>query len=249
MVVAVRADVAAYALEAKRGEWGEILTISLGVAHLTCVHRLPNADREEFYDEVFQVTHADCTVPWLGIGDWNHTPDENPCTPITNIVAAKDGAHYAPTRWQGHRCIDYAVCTTSFLLSEAQLLDDVLGDHRVLSTRLRLRQGHCTPLKLCPTACGRPPLNATREQWRSELATVAKDFRVGLREDIDDHWTEFCFQVEQLLLQARARSAPPPRNQGHRPKGSIPYAITGECHKPPRSRLTELGGSRSFWAE
>ena len=73
---------------AKRGEWGEILTISLGVAQLSCVHRLPNASQEDFYDEVFQVMHAEDTIPWIGIGDWNHTPDENPCASVTNLVAA-----------------------------------------------------------------------------------------------------------------------------------------------------------------
>lgn len=95
---------------------GQVLTVDMGGCLVSTCWRRPDRNEEaaaDFWSHITETTQdaqARC-IPWIGLGDWNHTPDEMwMCTTgyaFDCAVKERDDS-FQPSRWNG-RCVDFAV--------------------------------------------------------------------------------------------------------------------------------------------
>ena len=140
----VRKDIRAHLLHKHGCDEGEIITLDFEAFHLSCVWQRPSFVQSGGLFETIkeQAIAAELDhVPWIAVGDWNATPDQNPLVEEgMQLIAAHDpGGELIPTRWSGSRCIDYAVLDSGPVAASLVELSAVkFGDHRAVRLVLGL---------------------------------------------------------------------------------------------------------------
>lgn len=147
-----------------------MLTVDIGTCLVSACWRRPDHNEDaaaDFWSHITETTHdahARC-IPWVGLGDWNHTPEEMwMCTAgyvLDCAVKDSDGSNQ-PSRWQG-RCVDNAVAT------QAGLRDEAVRGYKVYMANLNL--GHEAPnFYMAPTHSHLKPDGVSSEVWRTTVA-------------------------------------------------------------------------------
>ena len=71
-------------------------------------------------------------LPWIGLGDWNWTPEDNEAIGLGTLLPVVDHEGTPiPTRWHAKRAVDYAVTSQTNLGSSPELDSHALGDHKI----------------------------------------------------------------------------------------------------------------------
>ena len=111
-LVAVRRDVRDTFDESFLEEAGEGVMLNLGKSLVSVVWRRPEVPRAAFDETLLGWSALAVTSarPWLCVGDFNDTPSEQPLAIAGAYpVAVQESGLWVPSRWKGHRCLDYAL--------------------------------------------------------------------------------------------------------------------------------------------
>ena len=154
--------------------------------------------------------------PWLGIGDWNSTPEDNHFFNAgCHVLAAKEETVYTPTRWDG-RAIDYGILMLSNRNLEAtpfrsnvELGEEKVSDHKLVWVELQLKIPTCQqPLSTLRStrSIGNHLMHPTPEETTAE-----------------EEWAAFNQAAERAQVAAIvACGGKAPSLGHHREKGSRP---------------------------
>ena len=137
------------------GTTGQLLTLDFGSFFLPAVYRL--LEVEAVTKQLSEALWAGRPrQPWLMmVGDFNWSPDSNPWLPLpsnrdaTAVGAGNAEGNFAPTRWEGHEFLDYAL--TSIPHCSAHLEYVKWGDHIPVILTLNLHCDDATVHRLLPT--------------------------------------------------------------------------------------------------
>ena len=239
ILVAIRQDVKGHAVEQFLHEDGESIHVDLESFVVSIGWRRPSTDNAgNWMEDIAQsCLHATAReVPWLGIADWNLTPDQNPLAAGgAGLCAVRDHrSELIPSRWNSTRCIDYAVSNLSNINDlQASFAPDRVSDHKILYFRGKLKVSTEVGRLLQPTQdCSKPPgvsqaewRKALEEEWEAVIPPLA------LAGGADEEWQSFNRAAERCALRARARFQHP-LNRGtiYRPKGSQPQLMKVGSH-------------------
>ena len=209
---------------------GQVLTVDMGGCLVSACWRRP--DRNEaaanFWSHVTETTQnaqARC-IPWIGLGDWNHTPDEMwMCATgyaFDCAVKARDDS-FQPSRWNG-RCVDFAVSTHAGLLSTPMYWTDVLSDHKVYGVNLTIRCEEASNFYMAPTRSYLKPEGVSADVWRKTISRHWMQTSPIPATTTEEEWYSFNAAVEECLCSA-ATDHGCRRTERRRPKGTAPWTV------------------------
>lgn len=239
---------------------GQVLTVDMGGCLVSACWRRP--DRNEaaanFWSHVTETTQnaqARC-IPWIGLGDWNHTPDEMwMCATgyaFDCAVKARDDS-FQPSRWNG-RCVDFAVSTHAGLLSTPMYWTDVLSDHQVYGVNLTIRCEEASNFYMAPTRSYLKPEGVSADVWRKTISRHWMQTSPIPATTTEEEWYSFNAAVEECLCSA-ATDHGCRRTERRRPKGTAPWTVCATDYTcraanlstfPARSTRKLLGRIREY---
>lgn len=173
---------------------------------------------ETFIDDVHHNIDPNQGQPMLCIGDFN--------THVANFSAENQGQTFyvnndkgepIPSRWQGTRCIDFALAYNT-------KCEQLTYDPHVYSDHLQQSHGQDVSI-LVPTIHYGRPKQATPEQLTDTLFDIFKDFKSPEISTTEQEWIEFHTSLETHMaaaFQQYAEIRPTPQK---RKKGSPPRII------------------------
>ena len=202
---------------------------------------------ETFIDDIHHNIDPNQGQPMLCIGDFN--------THVANFSAEDQGQTFyvnndkgepIPSRWQGTRCIDFAL---AYNTECEQLTYDphVYSDHKAFKGTV-VQQTHGQDVSiLVPTIHYGRPKQATPEQWTDTLFDIFKDFKSPEISNTEQEWTEFHTSLETHMataFQQYAEIRPTPQ-KGKKDRHRASYH-NGSCRKSKLAIApTALGDCKS----
>ena len=187
---------------------------------------------------------------WLGGGDWNQTPSENLVATAGHVYAAADGSGgFAPTRWNGARCIDYYVAFDgrrgNHLDVRAEFLPFRISDHKGVELVHRYEPLVSVGFTPVSTPDLDKPAGIDTGAWRAALHAAWARCEAPEDDNPEAAWREFNQMATWCHEQALAACGQGiPSSDGTRPKGSSPTFRGGPSkvrrEKPHTFKLRKL---------
>lgn len=160
---------------------GELTVIDLDSVIVTNIYRHPTVpDRGLLRDELARFARADGRRRhFLAVGDWNRLPEDSEEIDLVEAAApvyarAPDGSAI-PTRWTGHRCIDWVLTNDQTKIWDVHLAEEKWSDHKLLSFRARYTREEETKWEQIPTKSYGRPQTVAVEAWREAIKAQWKD--------------------------------------------------------------------------
>ena len=251
LAVAVRQDIAAQFVSEWTGDEGQLLTILLENLCITCIWRRPQNESESFVQTLTEHRMSYHPLPWIGLGDWNWTPEDNEAIGLGTLLPVVDHEGTPiPTRWHATRAVDYAVTSQTNLGSSPELDSHVLGDHKIYKLRINLPQVGKNPTTIRPVTRFLCPQHLSTHQWRKTLQNVFKDIQCPLISNTETEWKHLlCTSHPKVATSLCPNHKYEPSS---RAIGSLPQAIPMNAKKPSHTsfrsrRLAKFLGRLREW--
>ncbi|CAK0819641.1 unnamed protein product, partial [Prorocentrum cordatum] len=214
-------------LWSRGGPEGQILATVVEGVVLFNTYVVPGVDEGAIMREISDVVQVDRLTSWMAIGDWNQLPTQV-LVPRAwcCIEAVKDkNGDYLPTRWRGHRCIDYGV-SWAMTVTGHELIEDAISDHIVVQMLVdfRMEGEEVEEWRLAKHRGVAMPPASSKEEWvditsklgdstqgyyhvQSGMKAAADGVEPGsceARRLVDQKWAELSHAMETCMAQARA---------------------------------------------
>ena len=222
---------------------GQAASIEICGLHLVSFWRSPGdkdcSDLWNFVESV-HISAGQRKQGFVLVGDFNYTPEENywALSPDLQILAWHDETgNFGPTRWQGHRCIDYCLMSLTVQGEANGFWDEKFSDHKAMLFTIHhdvysLRHKVATPTPGFAKLFEAPDIhNIVRKAWNFQNCTIPAQI-IG---NSDAEWLWFSALVEKTLFAAASIANAPPRG-GLRAKGTGPTFVDASDERLASSR-------------
>ena len=193
--------------------------------------------------------------PWVLMGDHNELPSDSSVMGVAQALGGEYHGTGQPTRWEGHREIDWIACNRPDAVSSVSFGSDRISDHKDL--RFQLAAAY-TPVRvgvLPRTGDLRRPPEVTTDQWRAALASAwAASPQVGalhssLRRgctDVQKLWDEFQRALRQTFVLAfqSVQVQPPPAAKLQAKGGRATVSWENQACNGPRLNPGDLAARK-----
>ena len=206
---------------------------------LASVYTCPSQDDAPVFDllEVLipWMSQVPLTQPWLFVGDFNELVDTSKLKDGLDAFGGVAVSVDRPTRWEGNRCVDWALTNRPRLCHTPELVDIHLSDHIPVSLvvdglghALCLGSLKCTASLHCPTGVDRALWErAVSDQWTGnpEVARFVHFLHHSVVSDVQGEWDRFQALLTACVLDAYAWLAG---------VGFLPPDVRAECERLAR---------------
>jgi hypothetical protein len=170
-------------------------------ALLTSVYLAPVPESSQVVDEVAAVVLSlPVAQQWALGGDFNCLPAENPFHLSLDGLGGCASFPPNPTRWDGHRCIDYFLGTLAFV--QVHTLPDKLSDHTIVQATWTEVTAQHTPYALSKYPV-LPAPQVPEDQWQAMVGQHwAARTRHPQSDSLDAVWRQLNYDLFQALCGA-----------------------------------------------
>ena len=175
------------------------------------VYLAPNHDSIETCNEISARMLALAPQDaWILGGDFNAEPNENPFMHALQDIGCVFSHPNTPTRWEGHRCIDYFAGNQ--IWNDPVALDLEVADHKIIQAHGILHVPHVTDWKLAPVAQipSLSRMNITKDAWFQKVdhVWVRHSRSDPWTSDVSHDWDDLSQRIFAALLETAAEVAP-----------------------------------------
>ena len=140
---------------------------------------------------------------WLMGADFNAIPDENPFLHTLHTLGCHVSHPACPTRWTGHRCLDYFVGNT--VVQDVHALSFKVADHLIVTGHLDLNFRKADAFELAPV----PRISSIKvdpDTWQNTIKEIWAETHytssnMGSADHVDQIWTELNRSLWTTLCQ------------------------------------------------
>ena len=190
------------------------VTVLVGDVAVACVYQPPTQIRMPMVQHILETSMLlPRDTPFMVLGDFNDEPAACPVADTLadehfSVLAVTDRqGNFLPTRFEGNRCIDYAIVNCARCFSVPCFADDAFSDHKALCFRILPRRS----LRAKPVTRLRKHFNLARPScvpqllWQTWLLKKRRMFddyhchRLSNQADVDTAWCELSLRSQQCL--------------------------------------------------
>lgn len=209
---------------------GDACVVDLDFAYVAGIYLPPKADSQpllQFLHECQLSTRRG--TPWFVLGDWNVEPKSwlelSGQFPAASPKAVMNtDLSFAPTRWEGKRCLDWAWCSEPHLVKQCSFWTEKIADHKVVQFTAQAAETCAARCTLVPTRRLQRPTEVDSETWAQALQdSWGSATQLPWSGDVNTDWQNFCAKAELMHIEALNQVGCPANRKGRfRPKGSLP---------------------------
>ncbi|CAE8584053.1 unnamed protein product [Polarella glacialis] len=132
-----------------------------------------DGERLDFLQDLNTYVYAmDSQTIFHLMGDWNDEPNESPLAAALESAGGRVQSTGAPTRWEGKRCIDYAITDAEKDLANLREESAAYSDHKLLSWESPIRGEPRERWRLKTTTSYAPPSGCDVRRWQQNVASA-----------------------------------------------------------------------------
>ena len=177
--ILVRKPLRSRLLFSKDAPLAQVLAVNVEGLNILNLYLSPKGQDAPFLQAILEWLSTKVRgVPWLIVGDWNQTPQDNAFCDLlqsdgaTILGCRSEGGSWSPTRWNGSRAIDYGITNSPNQFSQPSFVESVESDHKgfVLHGTPPSQRNPNVVTRIAPrTNRGRPP-KVDLQTWQKTVS-------------------------------------------------------------------------------